>query len=274
MITPKTSGIIGVHLWGRPCDIHGLEKIAKKYSLKLLFDAAHAFGCTYGKKSIGGFGEIEVYSFHATKFFNTFEGGAVLTNNDDLAKKVRLMQNFGFGGLDKVIYIGTNGKMNEASAAMGLTSLENLDNILIKNKSNYFQYKQELENIPGIKLLEYPDYGKSNYQYVVLAINESESGLSRDEIMSILHHENVIARRYFYPGCHRMEPYRSFFPNAGLMLKETEKATERVLLLPTGTAIGKMQIYKICNLLKHLVNNSFEIKERLTQKNVGKVLVS
>ncbi|HTG43796.1 MAG TPA: DegT/DnrJ/EryC1/StrS family aminotransferase, partial [Verrucomicrobiae bacterium] len=118
-ITPRTTGIMGVHLWGRPCAIGQLEEIASRRKLKLLFDASHAFGCAYEGRSIGNFGDAEVFSFHATKFLNSFEGGAIATNNDELAGKIRLMKNFGFAGFDNVIYIGTNGKMSEISAAMG-----------------------------------------------------------------------------------------------------------------------------------------------------------
>ena len=118
-ITPSTSGIIGVHVWGNPCAVEVLSEVASRHRIKLLFDAAHAFGCSHGSGMIGSFGDAEVFSFHATKFFNTFEGGAVTTNDDELAKKIRLMKNFGFAGYDNVIYIGTNGKMNEACAAMG-----------------------------------------------------------------------------------------------------------------------------------------------------------
>ena len=110
LITPRTTGIMGVHLWGRPCEVEVLQEIADRYNLKLLYDAAHAFGCSAYGKMIGHFGNAEVFSFHATKFFNTFEGGAVVTNDDDLAAKIRLMKNFGFAGYDKVIYVGTNGK--------------------------------------------------------------------------------------------------------------------------------------------------------------------
>ncbi len=122
--TPRTTGILGVHLWGRGCDVEALEEIAQRRNLKLLFDAAHAFACSHNGRMIGGFGDAEVFSFHATKFLNTFEGGAVVTNNDELAAKIRLMKNFGFSGYDNVVYIGTNGKMNEMCAAMGVTSLE------------------------------------------------------------------------------------------------------------------------------------------------------
>ena len=123
LVTPKTTGIIGVHLWGRPCAINKLIEIANRRNLKLIFDAAHAFGCSYKGQRIGNFGEAEVFSFHATKFINAFEGGMVATNNDTLAAKIRLMKNFGFAGYDNVVHIGTNGKMNEMCAAMGLASL-------------------------------------------------------------------------------------------------------------------------------------------------------
>lgn len=199
LITPKTTGIIGVHVWGIPCDISALDNISKHYKLKLMFDAAHAFGNSYNNYQIGNFGELEVFSFHATKFVNSFEGGVITTNNDDLAEKIRLMRNFGFKGFDNVIYLGTNGKMNEISAAMGLTSLEFMDEIIEKNKNNYFYYKKYLSDIKGLKMMIYPELYNGNYQYIVIQINENEFGISRDLLVDILHAENIIARKYFYP---------------------------------------------------------------------------
>src|SRR6185295_16920096 len=143
-ITPRTTGIIGVHVWGRPCAIDELAALAARRKLKLVFDAAHAFGCSYGKRMIGSFGEAEVFSFHATKIMHTFEGGAIVTNNDELAEKLRLMQNFGFRGYDTVIYLGINGKMSEVAAAMGLTNLENLDELIACNHANYRAYTRHL----------------------------------------------------------------------------------------------------------------------------------
>jgi dTDP-4-amino-4,6-dideoxygalactose transaminase len=172
LITPRTTGIIGVHLWGHPCDVDSLADIAQRRNLKLLYDAAHVLGCSYKGRMIGGFGDAEVFSFHATKFFNTFEGGAVVTNNDDLAAKIRLMKNFGFDGYDNVIYIGTNGKMNEVSAAMGLTGLESLEEFIAINYRNYKHYKQELEGIPGIQLITYDETERYNYQYIILEIDD------------------------------------------------------------------------------------------------------
>lgn len=263
MITPRTTGIIGVHLWGRACDTEALKEIARRRNLKLLYDAAHAFGCKHQGQMIGNFGDAEVFSFHATKFFNTFEGGAVTTNDDSLARQIRLMKNFGFADYDYVSYIGTNGKMNELSAAMGLTSLESLDEFVAVNRRNYEQYSQELKSVPGVRLMPYEEAENPNYQYVVLEIDEAATKISRDEMVQILWAENVMARRYFYPGCHRMEPYRSYYPHAGLMLPETERLAGRVLILPTGTAIGHDDVENICGVIRMVINSGARIAARL-----------
>jgi dTDP-4-amino-4,6-dideoxygalactose transaminase len=253
LITPRTSGIMGVHVWGQPCDVESLTETADKHQLKLMFDASHAFGCSHQGKMIGNFGNAEVFSFHATKFINAFEGGAIVTNDDDLNQKLRLMKNFGFSGFDNVIYLGTNGKMSEVSAAMGLTSLESMEKFIEVNYRNYKCYEKGLANIPGISLFSVNKSEKHNYQYIVLEIDEEKTQVSRDLLIKILHAENIIARRYFYPGCHRMEPYRSYFPHAGLWLPETEKLTQRVMILPTGTAISEDDISQICQIIQLVV---------------------
>jgi dTDP-4-amino-4,6-dideoxygalactose transaminase len=268
LITDRTTGIIGVHLWGRPCDVEAFEKIARRQGLKLLFDAAHAFACSYKGRMIGGFGNAEIFSFHATKFLNTFEGGAIVTNNDELAAKLRLMRNFGFAGLDTVTSLGTNGKMSEVSAAMGLTSLESLDSFIEANRRNYQVYKQQLARIQGISLLRYQEDEKCNYQYVLLEINEAVPGISRDMLDEILWAENVLTRRYFYPGCHLMEPYRTEEPEARLRLPQTEKLTNKVLCLPTGSAIGPNEIIAICTIIEFIVKHAAAIRERWSIKPV------
>src|SRR6267154_5328531 len=268
MITPRTSGIIGVHTWGRACDIGALEEIARRRKLELMFDAAHAFGCSYKGKLIGGFGRCEVFSFHATKFFNTFEGGAVLTNDDALAEKMRLMRNFGFSGYDNVIYIGTNGKMTEVCAAMGLTSLESVEKFVEVNHRNHSVYRRELEGIQGIRLMAYDARERPNYQYVILEVDELEAGLTRNEVIAVLAAENVLARRYFFPGCHKMEPYRSYFPHSTLMLPETEKLCRRVMALPTGTGVDEKGIVRICEIIRTAVTNSSSVRVRLSESAV------
>jgi dTDP-4-amino-4,6-dideoxygalactose transaminase len=267
LITPKTTGIIGVHLWGRPCDIEALAEIAERRNLKLMFDAAHAFACSHDGRMIGGFGLAEIFSFHATKFFNTFEGGAIVTNNDDLAAQVRLMKNFGFAGYDNVIYIGTNGKMPEVCAAMGLTNLESLDDFVAAGRRNYEAYRLGLSGIPGLSLIRYDASEKCNFHYIVVEVDEVRAGLTRDELLQVLHAENVLARRYFYPGCHRMEPYRSYYPHARLLLPETEKLAGRVLLLPNGTAVSPADVEVVCSILDRAVRQSPTVRKRLREGN-------
>lgn len=249
LITPRTTGIIGVHLWGRACDTEALTAIARRRNLRLLFDAAHAFGCTHRGSMIGNFGDAEVFSFHATKFMNTFEGGAIATNDDALAARMRLMINFGFAGFDKVVDIGTNGKMSEVSAAMGITGLEHLDRFIDANLTHFGTYREGLEGIDGIKLMSPSENERSNCQYIILEVDEDRFGLSRDELSWALHADHILARRYFYPGCHRQEPYISFYPNAGLLLPETERLCSRVMALPTGTSITTADIRQICSLI-------------------------
>jgi len=263
LVTPRTTGIIGVHVWGRPCAVDALATIAERRGLHLLFDAAHAFGCASGGRMLGNFGAAEVFSFHATKFLNSGEGGAVATNDDDLAARVRLMRNFGFADYDDVVYVGTNGKMNEMSAAMGLTSLESMDDFVATNRANHAAYAAGLAGIPGVRLTAYDEATRPNYQYVVLEVDEGEAGLGRDALHRVLHAERVLARRYFHPGCHRMEPYRSHFPHAGLLLPETERLTERVLSLPTGTAVGAAEIATICGIVRHALAEAPAVRRHL-----------
>ena len=267
MITPRTTGIIGVHLFGHPCDTEALGEIANRHNLKLLYDAAHAFGCSYKGRMIGNFGDAEMFSFLATKFFNTFEGGAIVTNDDGLAAKIRLMKNFGFAGYDNVIYIGTNGKMSEVSAAMGLTGLESLQDFIDVNHRNYKKYRNELEGISGIELMCYDETERCNYQYIILEVDEQTTGVSRDQLVDILHAENVLARRYFYPGCHNMEPYRSYFPHAGVLLPETERVVHRVMALPTGTGVSEKEIETICGIIRLVSRNGREISKRFLRES-------
>jgi dTDP-4-amino-4,6-dideoxygalactose transaminase len=236
MITPRTTGILATHLWGTPCDITALQAIADEHGLKLVFDAAHAFMASVNTQMIGNFGEAEVFSFHATKFFNTFEGGAVTTNNDDLAQTMRLMRNFGFAGLDNVTHSGTNGKMTEICAAMGLVNLDSLEVVLDANKANYGAYCTALNSIDGVTVLPFDDNEARNYQYIVIEVAPNFP-VSRDMIVEALHAENILARKYFWPGCHEMKPYREAYPSAGLLLPNTKTVAERVIVMPTGSTL-------------------------------------
>ena len=251
MITPRTTGIIGVHLWGRAAPVEALQALADEHGLQLMFDASHAFGCSRGGSMIGNFGRCEVFSFHATKFFSTFEGGAVVTNDDALAEKMRLMRNFGFAGFDNVIYPGTNGKMTEIAAAFGLTNLEDLDTFVEANRINYEAYREGIAGLPGISILEFNKAEKNNFQYVVLEVSP-EFPVARDEIVRTFHAENVLVRKYFWPGCHNMIPYRAYYPHAGMMLPATGVVADRVIVMPSGEAITKNDIQAIVQVLRVL----------------------
>lgn len=249
MITPRTTGIIGVHLWGRAAPIDELQAIADEHRLKLMFDAAHAFGSTYQGKSIGNFGECEAFSFHATKAFNSMEGGAVTTNNDKLAETMRLMRNFGFAGYDDVIHPGTNGKMIESCAAMGLANLSGFDNIVATNQRNHLAYKKALADVPGISVLDYDLTERSNFHYVVLEV-DNRCATSRDKIVAALQAENILARKYFWPGCHQMQPYRDLFPHAQATLFHTQALAEKIIVLPNGNSVSDSAINVISEIIR------------------------
>jgi dTDP-4-amino-4,6-dideoxygalactose transaminase len=250
LVTPRTTAILGVHLWGKPCDTEALAEIAARHGLRLLFDAAHALGCGGRGRPIGGFGDAEVFSFHATKFVNSGEGGAVVTDDDRLANSLRLTGNFGFTAYDRVDRLGTNAKMSELAAAMGLTSLESAAEFVAANRRNYDQYRRELAGVEGVELVAYDETRPCNYQYVVVEVDEGLAGPGRDQLIEILHAERIFARRYFYPGCHRMEPFRTLLPDASPRLPRTEHAAARVVALPTGTAVGPGEIAEVCAILR------------------------
>ena len=269
LITPRTSGILAVHLWGRPAEVEALQTIADRHGLRLMYDAAHAFGSRLGQRPVGGFGDLEVFSFHATKFLNSGEGGAVVTNDDALAERVRLMQNFGFVGKDQVVALGVNGKMNEMAAAMGLTSLESMDSFLAVARRNHAAWQDQLAGIDGLTLKTWGPGISTNLQYIVVEVDPAVTGLDRDDLVVALHAENVLARRYFYPGCHRMEPYRSTAPAAGYRLPHTERVCARVLVLPTGTAVSTTDIAAMGDLLRQLISQGPEIRAHLARSREG-----
>ena len=269
LITPRTTAILGVHLWGRACNVEELSELAVERGLTLFFDAAHAFGCTHHGQRIGRFGACEVFSFHATKFVHCGEGGAVTTDNDELAERLRLLRNFGFVGYDNVTAIGTNAKMSELSAAVGLTSLDCMSSIVAANQGNHATYRRELAGLRGIRLLAYEPNEASNYQYVVLEVDERAAGLSRDELAAVLAAENVLARRYFHPGCHRMEAYRGAQLGRVPELPVTEYLAERVLALPTGMQLDKSSIAQIAGIVRTAVENALAVRGRLSQRRAA-----
>ncbi len=260
LVTPRTTGILAVHLWGRLCDVARLSAIARRHRLPLLLDAAHAFGAPSGH----GFapeGTATVFSFHATKIVNAFEGGAVLTDDVALAERLRAARTFGFADVDRVVGLGTNAKMSEAAAAMGLTSLESLESFVAANRRNYAAYVEGLEGLPGIRLSTIEAMAPTTMHYVVVDVDAAAAGFTRDQAVHVLAAEGVRARRYFHPGCHRMEPYRS--RPEPWVLPWTERICARVLQLPTGTAVGPDDIAAICAVIRVLSANAAALGDRL-----------
>jgi dTDP-4-amino-4,6-dideoxygalactose transaminase len=242
----EIAAVLGVHLWGRPCDVEALSERADRAGVPLLFDAAHAFGCSLGNRPLGGFGLAEIFSFHATKSLSSMEGGAITTADESLARELRLLRNFGFSGYDRVETLGINAKMSEASAAFGIASLEAFPETRNRNEEIWRTYREALDQVPGIDLVEYK-HGRSNFQYVVAVMNPREYGLERDELMRVLHAENVLARRYFFPGVHRMEPYAS---RSQPFLPVTDLLCRHVLVLPSGGGLAVSDAKRVCDLIR------------------------
>lgn len=251
-ITDRTSAIIGVHLWGRACNVAALEAMAAQYGLPVIYDAAHAFGSSFGQTRVGNFGTAEVFSFHATKFFNTFEGGAITTRDRALAERLRLMRNFGFAGYDEVATVGTNAKLSEAHAAMGITLFDHLDDLLQRNVESWAAYAEGLRGLKGVRLLQPADGYGSNYQYVVIELHEG-SGLTRDQLLNVLWRENIRARRYFFPGCHRSPPYLA---GGSAQLPVTERIADQVLVLPAGAGTAPAEIATVVQLIRFALANA------------------
>ena len=248
LITPATSAIVGVHLYGRPCAIEPLQQLAARHGLALLFDAAHAFGCAAAGRPIGGHGLCEVFSFHATKVFNTGEGGAIATNDGAFAERLRLLQNFGFAAEDQVVDLGLNGKMGELQAALGLANLRHLPRFVARNRRNLTLYRRGLEGLTGLRLIDHGLQSASNYHYAILEVDPDSFGADRDRLRDHLVAHGVLARRYFTPGCHRQPPYNGVAGQP--RLPHTERLSERLLALPNGTQLAAGDVRRICRLIR------------------------
>lgn len=257
-IGPDTGALLGVHLWGRCGDVAGLERLGREHELPLIFDAAHALGSVLDGRPLSGYGDASILSFHATKIANTFEGGAIVTRSADLAQRAATMRNFGFVDEDEVVGIGTNAKLSEAGAAMGLASLASLDGFLAVSRRNYAAYAAALRDIPGVSLLAFEPPESANCHHVTIDVDADVAGLDRDDLRTTLVAENVLARRYFYPGCHRTVPYATDSPPA---LPVTERVLGRCLSLPTGTAVTSADIALVGEIVRLAVAGSDALRQ-------------
>lgn len=245
LITNKTCAIVPVHVYGNLCDVEEIERIAKKHNLKVIYDAAHTFGVEKNGKGVASFGDASMFSFHATKVYNTIEGGAVTYSDITLKKKLNDLKNFGITGPESVEYIGGNAKMNEFQAAMGICNLRHVDAEILKRKAVVERYRTRLENIKGIKLSPIQEGVKPNYAYFPVVFDNYK--YTRDEIFDKLGKENIIARKYFYPLINDYECYRDKYSS-----KDTPIAkyiSDRVLCLPMYADLELEVVDKICDII-------------------------
>ncbi len=248
-ITPKTTAILPVHIYGNPCDVEKISKIADTYGLKVIYDACHAFGVNLNNDSILNFGDLSVLSFHATKVFTTFEGGAIICHDSKTKKRIDFLKNFGFADEVTVVAPGINAKMNEVQAAFGLLQLKSIEEMLYKRKFIYELYKKILENIKGIHFIEYMDGVKSNYAYFPVFISEKEFGKSRDVIYDELKKQNIYTRKYFYPLISQFPSYKNLPSSNPINLPVAERVCMEVLCLPIYPALEDEDIKRITNII-------------------------
>lgn len=253
LITQDTTAILPVHVFGSPCNVEKIQRIADKYGLKVMYDAAHAFGVKVNGKPIASFGDASMFSFHATKVFNTIEGGAVTFNDPNLKERADSLRNFGIRGIDNVVEPGTNGKLNEVQAAVGILLLKKVEAEIDKRKKITNHYRQLLRDIPGITVNEDIAGVTHNYPYLVIRVDKDEYGLTRDEVYEKLKEYNVISRRYFYPLCSNFQCYRDL-PSAEVSrLPVANKVADTVLSLPLHGRLQIDDVEKICDIIKGIM---------------------
>lgn len=253
------SAILAVNLWGGSCDQSELQALADERRLRLFYDSAHAFGCQVNDVPIGRFGAVEVFSFHATKVFSSAEGGCLTTNDDELAKRLRnIRSSYGAGPPVSVVKT-SNGRMSEAQAAIGLMSLDNFSDIVARNVELFRLYRDGLRDIDGLRLVEPVNVSRSNFQYVVVDVDEADFGLSRDLLLKALRAENVVARRYFFPGAHRSIPWVERGPEAEL--PNTDRLCRTLVQFPIGALVSNDDVANLCDLLGAIRQRAADIRK-------------
>lgn len=251
LITPNTSAILGVHVYGFPCNVKKIDEIAKKYNLKVIYDAAHAFSTEIGGVGIGNFGDITMFSFHATKLFNTIEGGCLTYKDETLVKKIYNLRNFGIQSEEVVEDIGINGKMNEFQAAWGLLNLKQYREEQERRKVIKEIYDNGLKGVKGIRIPQMPENTTNSYQYYPIVI-EDEYGKTRDEIYDMFKAENIFTRKYFYPACHDYDCYKNDITVKIARLRTTDDMKKRVLCLPFYGSLDNEVAEHICEVIRNV----------------------
>lgn len=257
LITDRTSAIIPVHVYGNICEVEKIDRLARKYDLKVIYDAAHAFGELYKGVGVGNFGDASMFSFHATKVFNTIEGGVICFPEDELGLELYRLKNFGIRGPEKVDYVGSNAKMNEFQAAMGLCNLRYVDEEIKKRKGVYEHYLSRLRDIKGIQIMKQQENVKYNYAYFPVVFDEKKFGLTRNDVFDALEKENIFARKYFYPLTNTYDCFHGRYD-----VNKTPIAlyvSERVLTLPIFADLSVQNVDKICDIVLSNRNKKFYV---------------
>lgn len=244
LITENTSAIIPVHVYGNICDIEAIDKVAKKHGLKVICDAAHCFGVTVNGTGVGSFGDASIFSFHATKVFNTVEGGAVTSGDSGIIEKLNCMKNFGITG-EETVYIGGNAKLNEFQAAMGILNLRRVESDITKREKLAGRYNKNLNGLKGIRLINYKPGVKNNYAYFPVLFDTNET--TRDEVCDKLKENGIIARKYFYPLTSESECYRGMFDADNTPVAKYTAA--RILTLPLYPDLEIKDVDRICDII-------------------------
>ena len=247
LITDKTVAILPVHVYGHICDVVKIDKIAKKHHLKVIYDAAHVFGVKYKGKSVAAYGDISMFSFHATKVFNTIEGGALVYNDSSLRDKIERLKNFGINGPEKVELVGINAKMNEFAAAMGICNLRHIKEELKKRSKVYNRYIERLGNIKGITISKVQKDVTPNYAYFPIIFDKKVFGKSRDEVMADLLKENIYTRKYFYPLINDYDCYKDLYDSKDTPI--AKKISDNVLTIPMYADLSIKDVDRICDIV-------------------------
>ncbi len=247
LITERTSAIIPVHVYGNICNTERIEGIAKKYGLKVIYDAAHAFGEEYNNIGVGNFGDASIFSFHATKVFNTIEGGAVCFHDNEYGRDLYRLKNFGIQGPETVDYVGANAKMNEFQAAMGICNLRYVDKEIEKREKVYQHYVKRLQRLSGVQLMKLQKNIKYNYAYFPVVFHDEVFGVNRDQVFNMLASEGFYTRKYFYPLTSTYECYRDRFD--GNTTPIALSISKKILTLPIYAELNLSIVDRICNLI-------------------------
>ena len=248
-ITPKTTAIMPVHVYGKPCDTKHIQKIADKYGLKVIYDAAHAFGVEINGESILNAGDMSTLSFHATKVYNTIEGGAMVMHDEQTKKRIDYLKNFGFAGETTVVAPGINSKMDEIRSAYGLLNLKNVDAAIEARHQVAIKYREALRNVEGITFFDDMPGVKHNYSYFPIFVDEEKYGMTRDELYFKMKEHDVLGHRYFYPLISEFSTYRGLESAKPELLPNAHKMADTVICLPMHHTLGEEDIERILNLI-------------------------